>query len=199
MRRNYIKNGNINILININTIEELSTKCPVSNQSWLKNQNFHLFITDKDLITEDMRKMVSEISISRKVTIHIPKPIEDIKILIDEMLDGIKCVILIEKKGVEFSYYDTNTKSNYDLEFIYEDDKINISFKFIDFYYENYFINKTYRGITNKVMRERPEIFKDKIIKNFKNETPKGILENFDNDEDIWDYILSQGKWEWNK
>lgn len=193
--RNYIKDGNINILFNITSIEELSLRCSMSNPSWLKNQIFHLFITDKDLITNDLRNLVSEISISRKVIIHIPKQIEDIKLLIDETLDGLKCLILVEKKDVVFSYYNVNTKSKYDLIIKYEDYNIDVLFKFEDFKYENYFTHKNFRGITNKVMKERPEEFKDKIIKNFKNETPEEILNSFKNDEDIWDYIMNQGEW----
>lgn len=193
--RNYIQDGNINILFNITTIEELSLRCPMSNPSWLENQIFHLFITDKDLITNDLRNLVSEISISRKVIVHIPKQIEDIKILIDEILDGLKCLILVEKKNVVFSYYDVNSKSKYDLIIKYEDYNIDVLFKFKDFKYENYFTHKNFRGITNNVMKERPKIFKDKIIENFKYVTPEEILKSFKDDEDIWDYIMNQGEW----
>lgn len=40
-----------------------------------------------------------------------------------------------------------------------------------------------------------PELFKDEIIKKFRESTPPAILAAFPTDKDIWDYIMMTGEW----
>ena len=49
---------------------------------------------------------------------------------------------------------------------------------------------------SSKYRKDDPELFKDLIIKDFKQNTPKGIIKSFKNDDDIWDYIMEENEWE---
>ena len=49
---------------------------------------------------------------------------------------------------------------------------------------------------SSKYRKADPELFKDLIIKDFKRNTPKGIINSFKNDDDIWDYIMEENEWE---
>lgn len=40
------------------------------------------------------------------------------------------------------------------------------------------------------VKQRYPELFRDKCIKKFKNKCPKSILEEFEDDNDIWDWMI---------
>lgn len=53
-----------------------------------------------------------------------------------------------------------------------------------------------HEGVFSSVYRkEDPELFKEDIINDFKKATPRGILKSFENDEDIWDYVMMQNSW----
>lgn len=54
-----------------------------------------------------------------------------------------------------------------------------------------------HEGIFSSVYRkEYPELFKEEMIKDFKKVTPRALLKAFKDDEDIWDYIMTQNSWE---
>lgn len=50
-------------------------------------------------------------------------------------------------------------------------------------------------AVKNSAYRLYPEIFKQKIIDNFKALTPEGILKAFKTDDDIWAYITDNDEW----
>lgn len=48
--------------------------------------------------------------------------------------------------------------------------------------------------IRSMATRENPELFKDDIIRRFKDVTPDGILKTFKDDDDIWSFITEQNR-----
>lgn len=202
---NYIRTGNIHILVDANmsnTDEIPELKGMGRYKNGMQNQVFHIFITDRGIVsngyyhnTTYLEEMFKSLDSAKKVVVHIPERIGDVKLLVDEMAECFhKVRVVKEKVGPKFRLQ----KALHDqmIEVKYEDDGIVIPYAEIEEKYKDYFLNDSSDGvITNTVMQERPELFKERIVERFKQICPPGVLQTFKDDDDIFDYVTGGGEW----
>lgn len=184
----YIHFGNIHILFNLNAS---NTKI-FSDMDNTGSENVHLFINDYGMIEHGiLKEFISNIPPLYKFTIHVPKQVKDLKILIERLLpENSYCKVIVERKGPTFKI---PGKSGYMLNIVDDSYGVTASIPIISMNHLNY---KLRGDIFNSIPKtEYPILYKKEMIKQFKKITPVGILKNFNNDEDIWDYIMMQGEW----
>lgn len=154
----------------------------------------HMFITNPSILNNDQwDEMFDLLTDWAKYFIHIPKQLEDIKPLVEKIIIPLRehkeIKIITEKDGPSFA-----TPNNYTtINVKYNSDKVVISLDIDIFDGGYYFTNGG--AITSTPMYMDPDLFKDKIIENFKKRCPEGILKAFRNDDDIWDYVKQNGEW----
>lgn len=214
---NYLRVKNNHIIINpdFSSINKLYLNLVILDNTIVENQRIHLFISKYSKeINKCIIYILKHFAFSCKITIHIPKNVKDLKVVIEECLKEFKtthgieylnCKVFIESKGPSFKIHNKfcgcfNDGLNDEVDIIYGKKGIHINYSLLDAEYSNYFY-KGIRGcnkpgaIRTKPQKEYPELFKDLIIKQFKESTPEGILKSFKSDDDIWDYILGNGEW----
>jgi hypothetical protein len=155
-----------------------------------------------------------------RIILHLPVAVKEFVPLVKKFLgpeEGYK--LLVERKGPKFSLdtYPDSFHSIYTwLEIIYGENSLKLDItrsinsnwigsygkggyptiiKFPEYPY-NIIDKENDPGIFESAqMRLDPDMFRDKIIKAFKEKTPEGILKSFKNDDEIWEYIMQQGQW----
>lgn len=203
----YIKIGNIHVLIGIDSKSIINIKAIED----VSNQNVHIFLTSPDDINDDFREIVKVVSMfmdDTRLTVHIPRFIRDTKPLIDikqfVTIDGRKvhpyCTLVCESKGPSFRIPGTDKM----LDITYTKKGVMAAVRVYDKQYTGYKVrgcdqnskDPKARGAVNSIPRmNNPEMFKNEIIKSFKESCPDGILSSFRNDDDIWEYIMGEGEW----
>lgn len=199
IENNYIQFGNMHIIFNLdNNIHSRIASLVFPNNSQgnksVLNQNFHIFLTSMNNMQEYLKSTVNLLNGALKVTIHIPKNVEDLKVLTELYLSesDTPCKIIIERKGPEF-VMSGNDRLTLKLEYL--DDGISVCVPVTKIGYTDYNLQGNPGAIRTAPMRLLPDIFKDKIIANFKESCPANILLSFDTDTSIWEYIMEQGEW----
>lgn len=217
MRENYlrIKNNHIIINPNLTSRNSLYLNLVILDNTIVENQRIHLFISKYDNdVNENVIYILEHFATKCKITIHIPKIVKDLKVVIEEDIKKFKdihkveflnCKVFAESKGPSFQIHNKfwrcfNDGLNDKIIIVYDNDGIHVSYSLFDIKYSSYFYKTTKEhekpgAIRSKPQKEHPELFKDLIIKQFKESTPEGILKSFKSDDDIWDYILGNGEW----
>lgn len=215
---NYLRIRNNHILINpdMNAVFiKLYKNIIISDNTILENQKIHLFICKYDSkVNESIIYILKHFSAGCKIVIHIPKLTKDLKITLENDIEEFVrinkieypvCKIITERSGPSFKVHGKNWSFVNDsitdiVNIVYSNKGIHISYSIFDVKYSNYTyhelrISKKPGAVRTKPQRDNPELFKDLIIKQFKEATPDGILKAFKNDNEIWDYILGNGEW----
>lgn len=191
----YVKIGNINILIqpNADTLELLKNYLGDT-----ENQVIHIFELYPIAITNVLSDICTAVHPRTKIFIHIPRMLKDFVRLVESNINILnrRVRFITERKEIVFKYYEHFYPKYFKISFGKD--------------YWNYYIHiheevKTYglpasqyfisddNSIRTKPQRRYPELFKDDIIKNFRKSNPKGIVETFKNDNEIWDFLIENG------
>ena len=206
--KNYIRIRNIHILINVSESNYYHLENVVGNKM---NQVFHIFVTEFN-DNKPLIRLIKRYGTSAKIIIHVPYKLSDLKKTIDMDIKNAlynvynkndpeeKYKIIVERKNVSFAVNDLN-QMMIDVDF--DKKMIKLSIRLYEEEFSSYFykgINMSHHksgtgAIRTMPQMKFPELFKDKIIKQFKESTPDGILKSFKNDNDIWDYIMGNGEW----
>lgn len=219
----YYKLGIQNILFNPDSQDVASL---VNNINSRQKIHIFITNWDEDALINILTCLDCAVSTISKVYIHIPKICSDLKkIIINEIDNKYKYKILIEgnnatKFSTERGIYrkcrreciisDVPLTSDATLSIdvqnfnlvaelnmltfneghngIWKINLVNLPIHKSDFNREGVF--------SSKYRTENPDLFRDEIIKDFKRKTPKGIINSFINDDDIWDYIMEKNEWE---
>lgn len=193
MYGNYIHFKDMHIFNNINDIN-ISI---ADNFKDKINQRIHIFITTHQCI--DILKSLIKICNKAKIFIHVPYHVKDIKKYLDiELEDFPNVKVFLERKGPSFSINEYTHGFYYKmmLDVIYNEDEVLMSINLHRTSFQSYFISHCKHGaIKTNLQKEYPELYRDEIIQNFKDETPKGILKSFKDDNDIWNYIMNNNEW----
>lgn len=195
---NYIRVANKHIFLNFREenfidLEEIEGK--------ERQQRIHVFITNHHAINDCLSDLIKIYSDNTSITIHVPQQVRDLKVVIDDYLSKYKkkWKIFVEPNGPIFKANDNTV-----FKIHYFDNGIQASLSFGAAYYTGYKLpqdnnkkrDKNNEGaITSTPMQMHPELFRDQIIKGFKDHCPEGILKAFDTDDKIWEYIMETGEW----
>lgn len=192
----------------INTVKELTH---------LRHRRVHIFLFStmclKPYLGEFIGEFYKDISGVPSMTIHIPKNMEDMAVVVRNIIDNEwrrnewnesrelfhpRISIVCERHGCSFrSPYQSRP---YYLTVRYEKDRAFISMDINNLQYFGYDPNfRKFGGkpgaVKNYVQATYPDLFRDKIIAGFKESCPPGILNTFKTEEEIWDYIVQNGEW----
>ncbi len=167
-----------------------------------KNQRIHIFDLNP-LSIENLIEMIMDKG--NKVVIYIPKSLRDYARVLENRYNYIKdrnWKIQIFSKPVIFTNVNAsyNKINNIEIKFI---DLLNFYFKVkvckqedsimmpLSMYYNRLYHNQPSFYLRTLPQLKYPELFKDRIIHDFKryNRNNK-ILKSFNNDDEIWNYIL---------
>lgn len=203
---NFIRIGVHQIFIGYNTdkqwmgddeiIRRINTNIPA---------RFHFFICSEydmdDKFFKDLEYIVTYFNPAVKVRIHFPYEDKHLLEVFDARWNNNdkRVQALAERKFPEFIPYGgrkyTSSSNDYivrsALRIVCDKDRIRAEY----ILYEH---SKSYRvggAILNSAEREDPDKYKDDIIARFKAITPLGILKSFKDEDDIWDYIKTEGEW----
>ena len=179
-------------------------------------RKIHVFITSPTSITDSLKMLVNRygkhptekrISI---VVIHVPTYIKETVEFIQKLLKSYENAyqLYVEGRWKSFlSFGSNNLKSgyNYIAYFKYFKDHLSVKIhrdndsnrvliKFPEYYYNE--VTKDSGIFSNIEEKLNPIAFKDKLIKAFKRECPEQILKSFKSDDDIFNYIVSEGEWD---
>lgn len=193
-KRYYIRSKNIVIMLN-----PTADVIKLMEDEIKKNYRVHIFITSPYIFNEEWEKNMDRLTDWAKYYIHIPKTLADIKIIADEYINRLtehKVIrSILEKNGPIFSTpFIRGRVGRYPIKVSYNKDHIDISLKLGCESFGDYYI-KNGGAIRTSPMRVNPNLFKDKIIENFKQSCPEAILKAFKDDEDIWNYITQNAEW----
>ncbi len=177
----------------------------------------HVFITDGDVINDNLREFLCtfyyEGGGEPVVTIHVPKSMSDMKVVIDHMMDKAfeedswftrrpRFHVIAESRGAKFKIYEWSRRSGKEvyLNFRFENDRLRTVIDMNTYMFDGYDCHfRKFGGepgaVKNYMQCRFPELFKDKILASFKESCPEGILKSFKNDDDIWGFILQNGEW----
>lgn len=191
----YVKIGNMNILIqpNSDTLTLL--------EDYLKdtrNQVIHIIELYPVSIQNLLSAICTTVHPDNKIFIHIPHMLKDYVRLIQPEIDalGRKVRFITERKKIVFKYYQYGYPKYFGITFdkdhwnyyihIYEDVKTYGLAK------SQYFVSDD-NSIRTVPQRNYPELFREDIINNFKKSNPKGIVEGFSTDDEIWEFLIENG------
>lgn len=191
----YVRIGNINILIqpNTDTLELLKTYLGDTG-----NQVIHIFELYPVSITNLLSAICASVHQKTKIFIHIPHMLKDFVRLVEPNIDTLdrKVKFITERKEIVFKYYEYFYPKYFKISFgkDYWNYYIHIheEVKTYGLSTSQYFISDD-NSIRTKPQRNYPELFKDDIIKNFRKSNPKGIVETFKDNEDIWNFLIENG------
>lgn len=169
------------------------------------NQRIHIFEICPLPVLSLFECIINDCPSSHKVIIHIPRFIKDWAAVINHHihinLNDSECCkakwkVITERTATKFVYYEDDMRKSFVVSFDLDNRNL-----FIHSHIEHltYMIQRAHykrpgglRAIMTEPQRKYPYLFKDTIIKQFKRSSPKGILESFTNDEDIWGFILDE-------
>lgn len=206
---NFISMGKFRIWINPNqyNIDE------VKSITHKYNYRMHIFITNGDCVNDNLKWFLANFFYDAEkmpsVTVHIPAALRDIKPVIEKFrndlygedsffLHPLRIRVFCEKNGVRFAIDNWKLDPQHFLHFRYGEKSMEITVDMGISEYDGYDAHfREFGGepgaVKNKMNARFPEVFKDRIIADFKTATPPGILKTFKNDDEIWEYI-NQGK-----
>ena len=161
-------------------------------------KKIHIFITRITDLNEYLIKSLCFIANNfenYKVIFHTPYECKDIqKVLVKKIIPELvvdhklKYDTYIEKNGPKFLI---SEKLGYELVVNYNGDHVQTSINLLYTYTDALCIDDE---TWNPARKEYPELFKDELIADFKRYYPQ-FAESFDNDDDIWDYMMGTGEW----
>jgi len=187
-QKNYINIFHTHIFINFTShnLDFLNEMHPGSIRK------IHVFITNHASINESLKFLADRYAM---VIIHTPRHLPVLETLAYKFITSCNRVIYTNRE-VLFGSYGM-------LRIIYKKDYLEIVtpkstamvIKFPKYPY-NLVDEDTDKGVFESAeMRLNPEMFKDKLISEFKRQVPSGILKAFKTDDDIFEYIMQQGEW----
>lgn len=168
-----------------------------------RDKRIHIFLTNTHVIKDSHFKEFLEAWFQTPneepvITIHLPKNMVDYKkLILEKFIPTLKTAyvprirVYCECGPIEFKI-----RSGYEgyLTFTWETTQLSVSYQ-IDTYRIYGYATNTNGAIQNKIQAEHPDLFREKILENFKSNCPEGILNSFKSDEDIWNYITQNGEW----
>lgn len=168
------------------------------------NQKVHIFISGtKGDVIPNLPAFIAFLmrypETPTTIVIHVPKKVPLLYEMTDLVLKGIepklKYKLIRESKFVSFR---THWPVFLDVAFTDSEIVTNINLR-------RYTYPKTAKTDKNgkcicgplcdPTMSGNIQMFKPQIIETFKKSTPDGILKAFNNDDEIWDYIIQNGEW----
>lgn len=176
------------------------------------HQRVHIFEIVPLAIPDCYKYIIEKVSDTSKVIIHYPKEMKDAKkwlehLLSDEQWEGHNkhWKVVCDGKPVTFTWnYYINplvyTRRSFSVGFKHERGQFQVltyvsghGFTIDESTYYN--CDSINTPIDTKIKADNLELFKDDIIKRFKKLNPEKMLEAFNDDEDIWEY-LTNSQWE---
>lgn len=163
------------------------------------NQHIHIFELVPLTIQNTLEYIINQnCERTNKLFIHVPRMVRDTATVLDYMLKGLTdnpYRIITERKGASFTYNKDNKRQLLSIK--YENDDNQYIIKLGDDIFcirdIDYIIpNNKFLYIKTVPQRRYPDIFRDIIIKRFKQYTPPGILKSFNNDNEIFDFIKEE-------
>lgn len=162
------------------------------------NQRIHIFEIYPLAIPNLIRAVIDTVNGKAKLVFHVPHMMRDYAVLIRDWNKDVNkpYKITVDGSNVAFSMMSShNTDLDKSLVLKYRIDTYNysISTTVSCVYGTNSLPVNQYQsgGIFDTVVKQRyPELFRDECIKKFKNKCPKSILEEFKDDNDIWNWMM---------
>lgn len=168
------------------------------------NQKVHIFISgSKGDVIPNLPAFISFLmrypETPTTIVVHVPKKVPLLYEMTDLVLKGIepklKYKLIRESKFVSFR---TAWPTLLDIAFLNDSIVSNINIRRYE-YPKTAKLDKSGKTVhgplCDPTMGANIEMFKPQIIEGFKKSTPDGILRAFNNDEEIWDYIMQNGEW----
>lgn len=168
-----------------------------------KERRVHIFITDAKTIENENFKLFLESLFQTPldepvVTIHVSRSMPDLDFALRQHFIHHLNTAYVPRISVykERGPIDFRVGPRYGkiLRFEWNQDKLNV-FYILDKYKLTGYTVPNPGAVQNYVQAKYPNLFKDDIIKRFKESCPSRILKVFHDDNDIWDYILEEGEW----
>lgn len=194
----YVKIGNMNIIIQ----PEAETLDLVNKYLGdTKNQVIHIFEIYPVSIPNLLSAICESVDHGTKIFIHIPKMLKDYIKLVRPKIDKLerRVKFVIDSKEVVFKYYDKYFHYPKYFKISFDSDYYNFyihvfkDFKTCALPRTQYDYDKN-GSVKTEPQRKYPELFRDEIIKNFKKNNPKGIVKTFKDDDEIWEFLIENGK-----
>lgn len=197
MRNNiagYYKAKNNHVFVQL-SVEHLDAISEIVTKG---NQRIHIFEIYPLAIPNLIRAVIDTVNGKAKLVFHVPHMMRDYAVLIRDWNKDVNkpYKITIDGSNVVFSMmssHDNDLNKSLVLRYSMNTYFYSISTTVSCVYGTNSLPVNQYQsgGIFDTVVKQRyPELFRDECIKKFKNKCPKSILEEFEDDNDIWDWMI---------
>lgn len=200
----YYKAGSTHIFFDPREINLPSVPELLDSIAKKPNQKVHIFISgSKGDVIPNLPAFIAFLmrypETPTTIVVHVPKKVPFLYEMTDLVLKGIepklKYKLIRESRFVSFR---THWPVFLDVTFMDDEIVTNINLRRYE-YPKTTKVNKDGKfasgPLCDPTMRDNIQMFKPQIVDGFKRSAPDGILKAFNNDEEIWDYIIQNGEW----